>query len=323
MAKLENTENLLSYFGNIGSKAVQTGTLRGSELALSVVAKTAGIVSRRKLDGGSPFSDRVIDGLVTAGNSVLKVLSTEADEDDTWTLTRTFPGFIGEYKEGKLFDIVPFQFEPVVNSDSRSVEFSEVDYGVNSLHSFKKVTLRKIQLETYFATLDSLVFTSHYVEQKIRKLQSFLYPHETFSSPISNANTLLAPSLISLFIGDKFMRRRLPKLKINSNPNGSLYSVQKNLPTDRLNELFGFAVTAEPIVWRVVDVSVDWSDAPSNLNFSELNYNLIPGQSKLPMFQKVTMSLEEHRAPNTYETENDAASFTGFAHPNGLATPFI
>lgn len=317
MARLEPTATAGAYFSNFLSKAGRSLQIRGSEALTSALLKNAGISD----DTDSPIGDRVLDGLSSVGNLLSGRIAMNELGPDTHSLHRPFPGFLAEYKNGGLYNIFPFQFEPVITSDNRTAEFSEVDYGVNSLHTFKKVSLRKITMETYFATLDSIFYTSHYVETKVRALQSMLYPAETFTQANGDgANTLLAPSIIGLFIGDKFMRRRLPRIQPNKDSDSeALTVIKKALSNDFLNDLVGFTLTAEPIKWRVADVSVEWAEAPSNLNHSELSYNFVPGQSKLPMFQKVTVSLEEHRAPNTYETDRDAAAFTGLLHPNSAA----
>ena len=41
------------------------------------------------------------------------------------------------------------------------------------------------------------------------------------------------------------------------------------------------------------------------------------------MFQKVTLELEEHKAPNTYETDEDANAFTGIPHFNSLVAQIL
>ena len=44
-------------------------------------------------------------------------------------------------------------------------------------------------------------------------------------------------------------------------------------------------------------------------HLEELDYNFVPGNSRLPMFQKVSIGLSEHRSVNTFETATDVSRF--------------
>jgi hypothetical protein len=312
-------------FAKVTNTAANTGfnflVSAGLRLLVKEISKSTSVA------GVDVSNERIADAGTTALSAFARFINTFTTEGErTLPLYNQFPGFIAEYKLGVLHDIIPLQFEAVITSDSRSAEFASVDFGVNSLDTYKKTSLRKLSLKTTFATLDQLIYTSHYVETKVRKFQSLLYPQLLESGTAGGTGAMVAPSLIGLYIGDKFMRRRLPRVMADENgTNGSLTKIVKALGDNSttgnaLNKNLGFLATAEPIIWRVDSVNVDWGESPVNTNFSEFSYNLIPGESKLPMFQTVSLELTEHRPPNTFETYEDVETFTGLTNFNSLFT---
>ena len=268
MARLESTRD--KYFNQFFTKAFESAKKNGVQLLLSAGLRLTAQILKKKNAG--QLGERVTDGVSSALAAVSRILFAELDtnDDDTLSLIRQFPGFLAEYKNGGLNDIIPLQFQAVVTGDQRSAEFQPIDYGVNSLSSYKKTNLRKLTLETTFATLDQTIYTSHYVETKVRKLQSLLYPQQSDSLD-GSGGMLVPPSLVGLYIGDKFMRRRLPQITSARSGGETLTNLKKALPNDTLNKIFGFLVTAEPIIWRVTSVNVEWAESPYNTNFSEFS----------------------------------------------------
>jgi hypothetical protein len=306
MVKETTTKHLGSLIISAGLKNI-----------LSIVAKT-------------PLGERIGEGTAEVANEIFRRLAASPALRDRLKYYPIYPGFIAVYSNAQLIKVIPLQFEARITSDSRSSSWEQKDYGISDINTYQKTALRAISLETTYATTDPFVYSSAFVEQRIRELQSLLYASfgssseatVTQSSSDLGVRTLTAPPIVALFIGEKFMRARIPRLYYNSETNRldiddvktkiTFPSTNRFLSTlgKPLTELLRFLVSREPIYWRVESVNVSWEEAPVNVNLYEAGANIITaGSSRLPMFQKVIMELKEHRSANTYETREDVDSY--------------
>jgi len=307
-------------FANIVSGTKTTFSRHTSHMAIS-----AGLKLLIGNLGQSPLIERIGEGAAGVANILARVLSTRPDSRDTSFLEQSYPGYIAVYSDTKLDKIIPLQFEARVTSDSRSAAFESLPYGLSETSTYKSTSLRRISLTTYYATTDPFYYSSNFVEQRVREMQSLVYADQGQSTRERGARALIAPPIIGLFIGEKFMRRRLPRLVLdNFEEEGAFLEVKevlngvttKKIPflkniAEPLIDLIKYFVSREPIYWKVNEVSAEWDEFPTNINFDEGNGNFAVGQGeqKLPMAQRIILSLTEHRAPNAYERRNDVDSF--------------
>ena len=289
------------------------------------VVMSAGLRLLMEKFGDSYFGERAVGIGAGAADLTLRILQAGKARALDLPLYNKFPGYMAVYRQGALSQVIPFQFEAKVTSDARTAEFDTEAYGFNEISTYTKTSLRSITLETQYATLDPLVYSSHFVEARIRELQSLVYADTHYEGALDtsklqsmNGMEVVPPPIVGLFIGDKFMRPRPSRLVYSGRElkvqDGSTGTDGKNLTIiNRIakagREVIKSVTTMQPIYWKVDSVSVEWGESPINIDIEELDYNFIPGNSRLPMYQKVTIALKEHRSPNTFETSSDIASY--------------
>lgn len=232
------------------------------------------------------------------------------------------PGYMGIYRNGNLNEIFMLQFPIDIPNENVSAEFTEEDYIFQNVHLYRaKSPTLKFKATTHFVATDTEVHNSYWVEQKKRKMESFVFPN----IDVKEHNIHSVP-VIGLFLSDMFFRPRPYVVNYLDNKNlldGDRYQ-DVTTAIYWISLLFP-AIVYEPIFFKLNSVNVSY-DFGLDLNenspsiFSPLGQvsNIVSDASsvfgapnftkgnpnKLPMGVKVDLDFSEFRTPVDVVTAN-------------------